>query len=183
MYGIAICRLLPRLLPVKHDGKKIDAVAQTTKTGFVFLFDRETGKPLFPIEEKPVPHDTELTGEKLFPTQPIPSLPKPFVRQTFSEADLNNLLPDSSYQDIKKRLEGYRAGHMYTPPSKQGTVIFPGFDGGAEWGGPAFDPATGILYVNANEMAWILTMVDIKDKVPKMKPISMPAKDCMQKIV
>jgi len=157
----------PALVSIKHDGKQIDAVAQTTKTGFVFLFDRETGNPLFTIEEEPVPFDTELTGEKLWPTQPIPSLPKPFVRQTFSEADLNDLVPDSSYQHLKKQLQGFRAGHMYTPPSKQGTVVFPGFDGGAEWGGPAFDPATGILYVNANEMAWVLTMVDLKNKLLK----------------
>jgi quinoprotein glucose dehydrogenase len=157
----------PALVTINHQGKKVDAVAQTTKTGFVFLFERETGKPLFTIEEKPVPHDTELSGEKLSPTQPIPVLPKPFVRQTLSETDLNDLLPDSSYQDIKKRLQGYRNGHMYMPPSKQGTVVFPGFDGGAEWGGPAFDPSTGILYVNANEMPWVLTMVDIKNKIPE----------------
>ena len=157
----------PALVTVTRNGNRVDAVAQPTKTGFIFLFERETGKPLFPIEEKPVPHVTELTGEKLWPTQPIPSLPKPFVRQTFSEADLNDLLPDSSYQELKKRFQGHKAGHMYTPPSKQGTIVFPGFDGGAEWGGPSFDPETGILYVNANEMAWVLTMVDIKNKVPQ----------------
>lgn len=174
----------PALITINHQGKRVDAVAQTTKTGFVFLFERESGKPLFPIEEKPVPHDTELEGEKLSPTQPIPSLPKPFVRQTFSEADINNLLPDSSYQDILKRLQGYRSGQMYMPPSKQGTVVFPGFDGGAEWGGPAFDPATGILYVNANEMPWVLTMVDIKNKVPQNETYidagkRLYAKNCM----
>ena len=157
----------PALVTINRDGKKIDAVAQTTKTGFVFVFERETGKPIFTIEEKPVPTNTELINEKLFPTQPIPTLPKPFVRQSFSESDLNDLVPDSSYQDLKKRFAGYRSGHMYTPPSKEGTVIFPGFDGGAEWGGPSYDPQTGILYVNANEMAWILTMVDIKNKIPK----------------
>jgi quinoprotein glucose dehydrogenase len=157
----------PALVTVTHSGKTIDAVAQPTKTGFIFLFERETGKPLFSIEEKQVPYDTELTGEKLSHTQPIPSLPKAFVRQTFSESDLNDLVPDSSYQDIKKRLQGYRHGEMYVPPSKQGTVVFPGFDGGAEWGGPAFDPSTAILYVNANEMPWVLTMVDAKNKVPE----------------
>lgn len=157
----------PALVTVTRNGKKVDAVAQATKTGFIFLFERESGKPIFPIEERPVPHNTELSGEKLSATQPIPSLPKPFVRQTFSEADINDLVPDSSYQDIKRRLQNYKTGHMYTPPSKQGTVVFPGFDGGAEWGGPAFDPATGILYVNANEMPWVLTMVDLKNKVPQ----------------
>jgi quinoprotein glucose dehydrogenase len=158
----------PALVTVTHSGKKIDAVAQPTKTGFVFLLDRETGKPLFPVEEKPVPTDTELTNEKLSPTQPIPSLPKPYVRQSFPESELNDLLPDSSFQDIKAKWASYRKDHMYAPPSKQGTIIFPGYDGGAEWGGPAFDPNTGLLYVNANEMPWVLTMVDLKDK-PRQK--------------
>ncbi len=157
----------PALVTVTHNGKKVDAVAQPTKTGFVFLFDRETGKPLFPVEEKPVPDSSELIGEKVWPTQPIPSLPKPFVRQSFTEADINDLVPDSSYQDVKERLSKYKTGTMFTPASKQGTVIFPGFDGGAEWGGPAFDPASGIIYVNANEMPWVLTMVDVKKAQPK----------------
>jgi quinoprotein glucose dehydrogenase len=154
----------PALVTVNHDGRKIDAVAQTTKTGFVFLFDRETGRPLFPIDEVPVPHDTELRKEKIWPTQPIPRLPKPFVRQIFTDADINNLVPDSSQQDIRKRLAGYRNGHMFMPPSKAGTIVFPGFDGGAEWGGPAFDPESGILYVNANEMPWVLQMVEMKNQ-------------------
>lgn len=157
----------PALVTVTHNGKKVDAVAQTTKTGFVFLFDRETGKPLFPIEEKPVPDSSELIGEKVWPTQPVPSLPKPFVRQSFTEADINDLVPDSSYQDVKQRLSKYKTGTMFTPASKQGTVIFPGFDGGAEWGGPAFDPVSGIIYVNANEMPWVLTMADVKKELPK----------------
>ncbi len=150
----------PALVTVTHNGKKIDAVAQPTKTGFVFLLDRETGSPLFPVDEQPVPHDSELKGEKLSATQPIPRLPQPFVRQSFPETELNNLLPDSSFSDIRRRWSGYRKDHMYAPPSRQGTIVLPGFDGGAEWGGPAFDPATGMLYVNANEMAWVLTMVD-----------------------
>jgi quinoprotein glucose dehydrogenase len=157
----------PALVTVTHSGKSIDAVAQTTKTGFVFLFNRETGEPLFPIEEKPVPDSSDLVGEKVWPTQPIPLLPKPFVRQSFTEKDINDLVPDSSYQDIKSRLAKVKSGTMFTPSSKQGTVIFPGFDGGAEWGGPAFDPKTGIIYVNANEMPWILTMVEVKREVPK----------------
>ena len=106
---------------------------------------------------------SELEGEKPSPTQPIPTLPKPFVRQVLNEDDLNNLVPDSSYNDLKKRLASYKTGNMFNPPSKEGTVIFPGFDGGGEWGGPAFDPSTGILYVNASEMPWILTMIDVKN--------------------
>ncbi len=154
----------PALVTVMHNGKKRDAVAQPAKSGFLWVLDRETGESLFPVKEMPVPFDTELSGEKLSHTQPIPEKPAPFVRQLFTESELNNLLPDSSFQDIKSRWAGYRKDHMYAPPSKEGTIIFPGFDGGAEWGGPAFDPETGIIYINANEMAWVLTMVD--------KPIS-----------
>jgi len=157
----------PALVTVMRDGKQVDAVAQTTKTGFVFLFERETGKPLFPIEEKQVPVNTELLGEKLYPTQPVPTLPKPFARQVVNDSDLNDLIPDSSYQDLRKKFLSYKSGNMFNPPSKQGTVIFPGFDGAAEWGGPAFDPNTGWLYVNANEMPWVLTMIEVKNEVPK----------------
>ena len=157
---------IPVLATITKDGKKIDAVVQTTKSGFIFLFDRKTGKPIYPVEEKPVPTQSELLGEKLSSTQPFTTLPKPFVRQVLNEDDLNNLIPDSSYNDIKKRLASYKNGNMFNPPSKEGTVIFPGFDGGAEWGGPAFDPSTAILYVNASEMPWILTMIDVKnDKI------------------
>ncbi|HEX5667851.1 MAG TPA: pyrroloquinoline quinone-dependent dehydrogenase, partial [Chitinophagaceae bacterium] len=139
----------PALVTVTHNGKKTDAVAQPTKTGFVYLFDRETGKPLFPVTEEPVPVDTELKGEKLSATQPIPSLPKPFARQSFPESEINDLLPDSSKADIRKRWSGYRKDHMFAPPSRQGTIVFPGFDGGAEWGGPAYDEETELLFVNA----------------------------------
>jgi quinoprotein glucose dehydrogenase len=153
----------PVLLTVDHDGKKIDAVAQTTKTGFVFLFERETGKSLFPVVETPVDTITHLTGEKLWPTQPIPQKPAPFVRQSFTEKDINPYLSAESYRDVKEKLQSYRTGKMFTPQSKEGTIIFPGFDGGAEWGGPAVDPATGILYVNANEMLWIMQMLDVQE--------------------
>jgi quinoprotein glucose dehydrogenase len=156
----------PALVTITNNGKLIDAVAQPTKSGFVFLFDRTNGTPVFPIEEKPVPTVSDLLGEKPHPTQPFPSWPKPFVRQSLTAADLNTLVPDSSYQDIKQKLAGYSTGFIFNTPSKKGTVIFPGFDGGAEWGGPAVDPTTGIMYVNASEMPWILTMIDNKDETP-----------------
>jgi len=157
----------PVLVTITKDGKKIDALAQTTKSGFIFLLDRKTGLPVYPVKETPVPTNTELIGEKLSPTQPIPTFPKPFARQSLTEQNLNDLVPDSSYKEIKKRFAGYHADNMFAPPSKEGTVIFPGFDGGAEWGGPAYDPSTNILYVNANEMPWVLTMVAVKDKAAK----------------
>ncbi len=155
----------PDLRTVTHNGKKKEAVAQVTKTGFVFLLDRLTGQPLFPVEERPVPAQSPLAGEQLWPTQPYPLLPAPFVRQSLTEADLNYLLPDSSLAEVKRRWASYRHSHMFEPPSKEGTIMFPGFDGGAEWGGPAVDPETGILYVNASEMPWILQVVDATAKI------------------
>ena len=157
----------PVLLTVNHDGKKIDAVAQTSKTGFVFLFDRENGNPLFPIVETPVDTVTELVGEKLWPTQPIPQRPAPMVRQTLTEKDLNPHLPQAELDSVKKLLPRLRSGRMFTPQSKAGTIIFPGFDGGAEWGGPAVDPETGIIYSNTNEMAWIMQMFDVDPAASK----------------
>lgn len=156
----------PVLVTLKKDGENIDAVAQITKSGFIFLLDRKSGKPIYPVNEVSVPTNSELIGEKLSPTQPVPTFPKPFARQApLTVADLNNLVPDSSYQDIKKKLEGYNtAAGIFTPPSKEGTVIFPGFDGGGEWGGPAYDPTTSVLYLNASQMPWILTMNEVKEK-------------------
>lgn len=148
----------PNLITVEHDGTRIDAVAQPTKSGFVFLLDRETGDPLFPVEERPVP-SSDLQGEETWPTQPFPTKPPPFARQSFTEADITTRTPEARNY-VQERFEGLRKGQPFTPPSTDGTLIFPGFDGGGEWGGAAFDPETGLLYVNGNEMPWILTMVE-----------------------
>ena len=152
----------PALVTVTHKGKQIDAVAQTTKTGFVFLLDRETGKPLFPVKEVSVNTATTLANEKLWPTQPMPVIPKPLVRQSFDSADLNDIVDASSYASIKKTFLNYGPSKIFTPPSVKGTIVLPGYDGGAEWGGPSFDPETQFLYVNTNEMAWLLNMVENK---------------------
>jgi quinoprotein glucose dehydrogenase len=150
----------PALVTVRKDGQTIPAVAQVTKSGFVFLLDRATGQPIYPVEERAVQDSSELAGERLSPTQPYPTVIPPFARQRVTAADLNRLVPDSSYQEIRKQLAGYHTG-WYDAPSREGTIVFPGFDGGAEWGGPSYDPQTGLLYVNANEMPWVLTMVDV----------------------
>ncbi|NII27944.1 PQQ-binding-like beta-propeller repeat protein [Pseudoflavitalea sp. X16] len=152
----------PALVTVNKDGVKIDAVAQATKQGMIYVFDRETGRPLYPIEEKAIDTNTTLVQEKIWPTQPIVSTPKPFVRQRFTADELNPYLPDSSIARLKKEFSGYRYGEMYMPPGKQTMVLLPGLDGGAEWGGPSYDPETGYLYLNANEMAWLLTIRDNK---------------------
>lgn len=149
----------PNLVTLRRNGRTIDAVAQITKSGFVFVFERETGEPLFPIEEKPYP-PSDLYGEETWPTQPLPTKPPPFARQIFREPDITDLTPQA-HREALARLRQVRSAGQFIPPSKQGTMIFPGFDGGAEWGGAAVDPS-GILYVNANEMPWILTMVDVQ---------------------
>ncbi len=150
----------PNLITVERDGKKVDAVAQVTKSGFVFVFNRETGEPLFPIEEKPYPA-SDLEGEETWPTQPLPLKPPPFARQIFKEEDVTNTSPEAHAAALA-RLREVRSAGQFIPPSKQGSMIFPGFDGGAEWGGAGIDPRTGIMYVNSNEMPWILTMIDIE---------------------
>lgn len=157
----------PVLITLKQNGKDVDAVAQPTKHGFIFVLDRTTGKPLFPVKETPVETKSELKGEEPWPTQPIPELPVPFTRQTITEKDINPYLSDSSKMEVLKRLRTYRYGSMFLPPGKTPSVIFPGFDGGAEWGGPAYDPATNLLYINANEMAWVMTMIDSKQDASK----------------
>jgi glucose dehydrogenase len=147
----------PTLITVMRSGKPVDAVAEITKSGFVFVFNRQTGRPLFPIEYRRVlPSDVD--GERLAKTQPLPLSPAPFARQEFTPA-LATHRTAAAHRAVLAELSKLRSGGQFTPPSLQGTVIFPGFDGGGEWGGPAFDPHTGILYVNANEMAWILRLV------------------------
>ncbi len=148
----------PNLLTVDHGGKKIDAVAQVTKQGYVFLFDRVNGNPLFPIEEVPAPK-SDLEGETTWPTQPIPTLPKPYARQAheLTENDISTYAENRA--ELIARFKTFRKGR-FDAPSKEGTVILPGFDGGAEWGGAAADPENGIIYINSNEMPWILTMKD-----------------------
>ncbi|RME92193.1 MAG: pyrroloquinoline quinone-dependent dehydrogenase [Verrucomicrobia bacterium] len=148
----------PNLLTVEHEGRRIEAVAQCTKSGHVFLFDRETGRPLFPVEETVVP-PSDLEGESAWPTQPLPRKPAPFARQVFSAAEITDRTPEAR-RAVMERFVRLRPHVPFMPPSREGTLIFPGFDGGAEWGGAAVDPERGILYVNSNEMAWILTMVE-----------------------
>jgi len=145
----------PNLLTVTHGGKRIDAVAQATKDGYVFVFDRETGKPLFPVNEIPVPTTPALPGEKPWPTQPVPSKPAPFALQDVTEATLTDRTPEARAYVLNRYRNSRHLG-KYTPPGEQGT-LFLGFGGGAEWGGTAVDP-NGIFYVNGNNMLWWLKM-------------------------
>jgi quinoprotein glucose dehydrogenase len=145
----------PVLVTLRHNGQSVDAVAQTTKTGYVFVYDRVSGEPLFPIEEKPFPKST-LDGEQAWPTQPVPTKPAPYARQTLTEADISPYAENRS--DLIAQFRGAHTG-LFQPFGKFPTVLFPGFDGGGEWGGPAVDP-DGILYVNSTNMAWLVSMSD-----------------------
>jgi len=144
----------PNLVTVTRDNRQIDAVAQVTKQGFVFLFNRETGEPIFPIEEVATPA-SDIPGEVAAPTQPRPTKPLPYARQTLGEADISPFATNRS--ELIQMLKDSRSEGPFTPLSRQGTIIFPGLDGGAEWGGAAVDP-DGIMYVNSNEMAWHISL-------------------------
>ena len=152
----------PNLVTVNHNGANIDAVAQVTKAGYLFLFDRDTGEPLFPIEERPV-DKSDLIDEETWPTQPFPLKPPPFARQHFTEELITDISPEA-HEYVKSIWSTTRTGKQFIPPSTQGTMYFPGFDGGAEWGGASFDPSSNILYVNSNEMPWIQHMVELDMK-------------------
>jgi quinoprotein glucose dehydrogenase len=152
----------PNLVTITRNGKKVDAVAQITKHGYVFVFNRETGEPLFPIEERPVP-PSDLPGEVAWPTQPIPSLPEAFARQSFTKEDVTDL-DSATHAEMLEKFFTIKYNEPFTPPSKHGVWIFPGFDGGGEWGGAAVDIETGILYVNSSELPWSLTMINLPRK-------------------
>jgi quinoprotein glucose dehydrogenase len=147
----------PTLLDVWHNNQLVPAVAQVTKSGHVWVFNRLTGEHLFPVEEIAVP-SSDLAGEVASPTQPVPRKPAPFARQNFTPDQITDRTPEA-HRAVLERYFHVRPHVPFGPPSKEGTIIFPGFDGGAEWGGAAADPS-GILYVNANEMPWILSMID-----------------------
>jgi quinoprotein glucose dehydrogenase len=144
----------PVLVQAKHEGRVIDAVAQVGKVGHAFILDRATGKPLFPVEERPVP-TSEIPGEESWPTQPFPLKPPPYAQQRFTEAEVTDLSPRAR-DFVLEKLKGMRTGNIYMPPGTNASVVLPQFNGGAEWGGPSFDPETRTLYVNAsNEAEWI----------------------------
>ena len=148
----------PALVTVQRGARIIDAVAQTTKQGWLFLFDRSSGEPLFPIEERKVAPST-VPGEVASPTQPMPLRPEPFTRQVLTEDILTNLSPEA-HAEALQRFHGMVGGGQFVPASvDKPTILFPGVGGGAEWGGSAVDPATGVIYVNANDVAFTITLV------------------------
>ena len=144
----------PNLVTITVNGRRIDAVAQVTKQGFTYVFDRVTGEPVWPIVEQPVPTDSDVPGEKPYPTQPFPSRPPAFVDQGVSLDDVNDLTPEIKARALEQ-MQRFRVGPLYTPPSLRGTLQRPAQVGGANWGGAAFDPETGYLVVRATRTAGV----------------------------
>jgi glucose dehydrogenase len=141
----------PKLLTVQHEGATVPIVAQPSKQGFVYVFNRITGAPLWPIEERPVPQ-TDVPGEKSSPTQPFPTAPPPFARQSFTEKDINPYISEEDQAKVRELLKNSRNEGLYTPPSLQGTIQMPGHNGGANWGSSAVDPRNGRLFVVSKEL-------------------------------
>ncbi len=143
----------PVLATITQEGKSKEVAVQFTKMGLTFILDRETGEPVFPVEERPVP-PSDVPGEEAWPTQPFPSKPPPLNRLAMHEADITNISPEARAYVLEK-FRQHKTGPLYTPASLQGTITTPGHQGGAEWGGGAFDPQTGVIYVNINEIPTI----------------------------
>ncbi len=153
----------PKLLTVRHNGKMVDVVAQAGKEGFLWVFNRETGEPLWPIEERPVPR-SDMPGEETWPTQPFPLKPPPFARQTFTEKDLSPFIDDPAERaSLRDEIQNARNEGMFTPPGLRNTIQMPGNNGGANHGGGAVDPATGTLYVVSKDLPAMLKLqLDMK---------------------
>jgi len=156
----------PTLVTITRDGRPRDVVAQIGKNGRTYVLDRETGEPIFPMETV-TPPASDVDGEQAAATQVLPTLPPPFTRQQFTE-DLITKRTPAAEQTVREEWLKLRKRGEYDPPSVQGTILFPGMDGGGEWGGVAFDAASGLLFVNANELAWRIKLVE--RKLPNGKP-------------
>ncbi len=147
----------PKLLTVRHDGKLVDVVAQVTKQGFVWVFDRVTGEPLWPIEERPVPR-SDMPGEETWPTQPFPVKPPPFARQKFTVDDLSPFLSPEDRARFRDEILSARNEGLFTPPGQRSTIEMPGNNGGANWSGAAVDPPSGMLFVVSKDLPAILKL-------------------------
>jgi quinoprotein glucose dehydrogenase len=156
----------PKLLTVRHDGRDVDVVAQASKHGFLFVLERDSGRPLWPIEERPVPQ-SDVPGEQTSPTQPFPTAPPPFARQSFTEKDINPHLPVEAQEKLRQLMRNTVNKGLFTPPSLQGSIQMPGNSGGANWGLAAADPVKGRVYVMSKESPDLLRLRVMK---PEDKP-------------
>ncbi len=154
----------PNLVTVRRDGKLVDAVAQVTKTGYVFVLDRETGQPLFEVRDSPA-MPSDVPGERAWPSQPVPVKPPPISKTRLSEEDLTDL-SDASHAFALEKFKQVRPGVKFSPPSLEGTIAMPGFHGGATWSGASFDPNSGLLFVNTNNVPSIITLVAANPEDP-----------------
>jgi quinoprotein glucose dehydrogenase len=150
----------PNLVTLHRDGKDIDVAVQLGKNGMIYVLDRDTGKPVFPVEERAAA-PSDMPGEQPWQTQPFPSWPPPLARQQISEADLTDLSPEAHAYALEK-FRRMKSASIYMPPSKQGTIVSPGFHGGSNWSGASFDPVRGRLVANSNDVPYVLTMHDAK---------------------
>ena len=160
----------PKLLTIHKDGKDIPALVQPSKQGFVYVLNRKTGEPIWPIVEKPVPK-SDVPGEKASPTQPFPTWPKPFARQSFTEADINPYIPDADKEKVRQILRASRNEGLFTPPSLQGSIEMPGHNGGGNWGTATVDPITHRFFVVAKQLpTWVKLIPDDKKGAAESMP-------------
>ena len=161
----------PKLLKLRHNGHTVDAVAQVSKQGFVWVFDRATGKPLWPIVERPVPR-SDMPGEQTWPTQPFPTNPPPFARQKFTVSDLNPYLDPRDRARFRDEILSARNEGLFTPPGLRPTIEMPGNNGGANWGGAAVDPDKGLLFVVSKDLPAILKLTPDTSAPPGLRYLS-----------
>jgi glucose dehydrogenase len=162
----------PKLLTIRDGRRTREVVAQATKHGFLFVFDRKSGEPVWPIEERPVPQ-SDVPGEFTSPTQPFPTKPAPFARQSFTERDINPHLPAAEQEILRQKLRNSRNEGLFTPPSFAGSIGMPGHNGGANWAGSAVDPINGELYVVAKNLP-VMLRVEISDEEPSARTVNGP---------
>jgi quinoprotein glucose dehydrogenase len=161
----------PKLVTVRKDGRRIDAVVQATKHGFVFVFDRKSGEPVWPIDERPVPK-SDIPGEHASPTQPYSSLP-PFAVQSFAARDINPFLPADEQDTLRQKLRTSRNDGLFTPPSFAGSISMPGHNGGANWASSAADPVNGELYIVSKNLPTMLR-AELTDEEPTVRSVVGP---------
>ena len=162
----------PKLLTIRQNGQQRDVVAQATKHGFLFVFDRRTGEAIWPIEERPVPK-SDVPGEHASPTQPFPTKPAPFAVQSFTERDINPFLPEADREMLREKLRTSRNEGLFTPPSFAGSIGMPGHNGGANWASTAVDPINGELYVVSKNLP-VMLHVEQSDEEPSARSVNGP---------
>src|SRR5690606_13692942 len=167
----------PMLVTTTTDEGTRDVVVQMGKLPFMFILDRDTGEPVFPVIDMPVPAFQGVPGEQPYPTQPWPIKPPPLVRTAMYEADITDITPES-HAFVLEQFKKYRTGPVYTPASIEGTITTPGIHGSVEWPGGAFDPATNMVFVAVNELPTVHTLTPIApdNPVKNMTPVQRGAR-------